>query len=114
MRSPTRRWKFRDWFGGAIAAPWLTCGGDQHGRDVADELSIRASIREGEPNPGSGFDDTGTELQKRSGRVANSAVANAYTLGIASRMVRRSQYAAVCRIRRIWLARGQLVRSEAS
>jgi hypothetical protein len=36
--------------------------------------------------------------------------------GIASRTVRISHYAAVCKIRRIWLASGlrQLVRSEAS
>ena len=55
-------------------------------------------------------------FKRRSRRVANSAVASACALGIASRTVRISQYAAVCRIRRIWLASGlrQLVRSEAS
>src|ERR1700722_2087916 len=55
-------------------------------------------------------------FKRRSRRVANSAVARTCVLGIASRTVRISQYAAVCRIRRIWLASGlrQLVRSEAS
>ena len=55
-------------------------------------------------------------FRRRSRRVANSAVASACALGIASRTERISQYAAVCRIRRIWLASGlrQLVRSEAS
>src|SRR5215468_10014901 len=55
-------------------------------------------------------------FRRRSRRVANSAVASACALGIASRTVRISQYAAVCKIRRIWLASGlrQLVRSEAS
>src|SRR5436190_7743489 len=48
--------------------------------------------------------------------VLNSAVASACALGITSRRVSISQYAAVCRISRIWLASGlrQLVRSEAS
>jgi hypothetical protein len=43
-------------------------------------------------------------------------VASAFALGTASRSVSISQYAAVCRMSRIWLARGlrQLVRSEAS
>src|SRR6516165_4848246 len=52
-------------------------------------------------------------FKRRSRRVVNSAVARACALGIASRTVRISQYAAVCRIRRIWLASGlrQLVRS---
>src|SRR5690348_17437186 len=45
-------------------------------------------------------------FKRRSRRVANSAVASACALGIASRTVRISQYAAVCRIRRIWLASG--------
>ena len=45
-------------------------------------------------------------FRRRSRRVANSAVASACALGIASRTVRISQYAAVCRIRRFGLASG--------
>jgi hypothetical protein len=48
--------------------------------------------------------------------VLNSASARACALGMVSRTVRISQYSAVCRVSRIWLASGlrQLVRSEAS
>src|ERR1051325_9739606 len=54
-------------------------------------------------------------FKSRRRMVLNSAVASACVLGIASRSVSISQYAAVCRMSRIWLARGlrQLVRSEA-
>ena len=55
-------------------------------------------------------------FKSRRRMVLNSAVASACALGIASRTVSISQYAAVCKISRIWLASGlrQLVRSEAS
>ena len=55
-------------FGTGLAGRWrprgLRCSGHQPGRDVADEASIWASSSESYPNPGSGFDDAGAELQK--------------------------------------------------
>lgn len=55
-------------------------------------------------------------LISRMRKVVNSAVASGWGLGIASRTVSISQYAAVCRTKRTWLASAdrQLVRSEAS
>ena len=60
-----RRWGFRDvvWRG-RWRPRGLRSSGHQPGRDVADEASIQASSREGEPDPGSGFYDAGAELQE--------------------------------------------------